>query len=410
MQYQYGKFEGDPFPTPDSLFPSPHVVEFILQYGQQALDAMQFMDDEQEQQLIQEMLDAGLLEKDESTGALRLTPRMVRGIQHRAFLDIFQNLRTGNREGHATSDPGRSDERTEGTRPYQFGDKLSEVDLVTTLRNALQRQVTEAATLAQPQATFSPATRSDRRSHLPLRLAFDDFELHQTEGQSDLAMCMLIDLSGSMMRWGRFYQAKRVALGMSELIRTRFPQDTIDFVGFYSMANVIPERELPLVMPKPISVRDYQVRMRIPLQQAQAEPQRIPQHFTNLQLGLRLARQILNRRGATNKVIFIITDGQPTAHVETSDAHGVEMLYLLYPPTEETSTATLKEALRCRQQDIRIATFALVEDYWGMDWVGFVDQLTRLTRGIAYYCSSDDLTSTVIESYLNGKKRKSFAS
>ncbi len=84
------------------------------------------------------------------------------------------------------------------------------------------------------------------------------------------------------------------------------------------------------------------------------------------------------------------------------------MLYLLYPPTEETSNITLQEALKCQQQGIRIATFALIEDYWGMDWVGFVDQLTRLTRGMAYYCTSEDLSSTVIESYLTGKKTKSF--
>ncbi len=401
MKYQYGKFEGDPFPTPDSLFPSEQVVEFILQYGQQALDAMEHMDDEQEQQIIQELIDAGLLEKDESTGQLRLTPRMVRGIQHRSLLDIFQGLHTGSREGHLTLNPGRSDERSEGTKPYQFGDKLSELDLGATLRNAIRRT---AGTPAAP----TPAGSRPRPNAFPIHLHTDDFELHLTEGQSDVAMCMLIDMSGSMMRWGRFYQAKRVALGMAELMRTRFPQDTIDFVGFYSMANVIAERDLPLVMPKPISVRDYQVRLRIPLEQAQAEPQRVPQHFTNLQMGLRLARQVLNRRGAANKVIFIITDGQPTAHVETT-AGGVEMLYLLYPPTEQTSTVTLKEALRCQQQGIRLATFALVEDYWGMDWVGFVDQLTRLTRGIAYYCSSDDLTSTVIESYLNGKKSKSIA-
>jgi uncharacterized protein with von Willebrand factor type A (vWA) domain len=397
MKYEYGKFDGQNFPSPDDLFPTQQVVEFILQYGQQALDAMQNFEDDQEQQIVGQLLDAGLLEKDESDGTLRLTPRMVRGIQHRSLLDIFQGLRTGTREGHPTFDPGRSDERTEGVKPYVFGDKLSELDLGTTLRHAVHR-------------ASSQSGPTNARSHLPIHLHTDDFELHQMEGQSDLAMCMLIDMSGSMMRWGRFYQAKRVALGMAEMIRTRFPQDTIDFVGFYSLANVIPERELPLVMPKPISVRDFQVRVGVPLEQARANPELVPQHFTNLQLGLRLARQTLSRRGAANKVIFIITDGQPTAHVEPgSGPGGDESLHLLYPPSERTSTITLKEALRCQQQGIRLATFALIEDYWGMDWVGFVDQLTRLTRGIAYYCSSDDLSATVIESYLSGKKRKSIA-
>ena len=86
------------------------------------------------------------------------------------------------------------------------------------------------------------------------------------------------------------------------------------------------------------------------------------------------------------------------------------MLYLLYPPDERTSTVTLKEVLRCQQQGIRIASFALIEDYRGMDWVGFIDRLTRLARGIAYYCTSEDLSATMVESYLSGKKKKSFVS
>ncbi|MEO0587660.1 MAG: VWA domain-containing protein, partial [Planctomycetota bacterium] len=128
----------------------------------------------------------------------------------------------------------------------------------------------------------------------------------------------------------------------------------------------------------------------------------------NLQLGLRQARQILARRSATNKQIFVITDGQPTAHVQPGEGTDEEMLYLLYPPTEQTATITLEEAHKCQRLGIRIASFALIEDYYGMDWVSFIERITRLTRGIAYYCTSEDLASTVIESYLTGRKAKSF--
>ncbi len=393
MQYRYGEYDGHPFPTQDSLFPSPEIVNFILQYGDEAMDAMENMDDEVYQQYVQAMIDAGLLEEDPETGKLRMTPRMVRGIEHRALLDIFHGLDRGVKEGHTSEHAGRGDERVEGTRPYQFGDPVSELDVHATMRNALRRQVAEA----QSEPPF-----------LPLHVTMDDFELHHTESQTDVAMCILIDMSGSMMRWGRFFQAKRVALGMSALMRRHFPQDTVDYAGFYSLATPIRESDLPLVMPKPVSLYDPVVRLRMPLEQAQQKEDRLPLHFTNLQLGLRTARQLLSRRGAANKQIFIITDGQPTAHVDANPHTGEEMLYLLYPPTEETSTITLKEALRCQQQGIGISTFALVEDYYGMDWVGFIDQLTRLTRGTAFYCSSDDLSSTVIESYLNGKRKKSF--
>ncbi|MEX0655586.1 MAG: VWA domain-containing protein [Phycisphaeraceae bacterium] len=399
MKFQYGEYDGQPFQGPDSLFPEPKLVQFILQYGEQALDAMEQLENEEGQDYLEGLINAGLLEKTEDeqgNGKFQLTPRMIKGIQHKALLEIFANLKRGTKEGHETRSPGRTSERTDGTKPYEFGDPLSEIDLTATMRNAMARQ------LAQKQATGQAVGPS-----LPVHINPSDFELHVTEGAADCATVILIDQSGSMMRWGRFYQAKRVALGMAALIQQRFPQDTLDFVGFYSMAERIRERDLPLVMPKPISVRDYQVRLRLPLDQARENEDQIPLHFTNLQLGLRQARQILSRRGAINKQIFVITDGQPTAHVEPNEAGG-EMLYLLYPPNERTATATLKEALKCQQQGIRIATFALIEDYWGMDWVGFVDRLTRLTRGMAYYCTSDDLSSTVIESYFAGKKKKSF--
>ncbi|MBI1336125.1 MAG: VWA domain-containing protein [Phycisphaera sp.] len=393
MRYQYSEWDGQAFPTPESLFPSPKVMQFIMMYGEKALDAMEQVDGDEEKQYIEAMIEAGLLERDEATGQIKLTPRMVTGLEHKALLEIFDGLKQGSREGHATLSPGRSDERTDGSRPYQFGDDLSEIDLNTTLRNAMARQ--------RSQTLDGPVT-------LPIRFSGDDFEVYHTEGRSDVAVCLLIDQSGSMMRYGRFYHAKRVALGLRGLMRKRFPQDTLDIVGFYSLAQKITEDQLPLVMPKPVTIYDHRVRLRIPLDQAMQNPKQVPLHFTNLHLGLRQARQILSRRGAANKQVFIITDGQPTAHVEASAKGTGDMLHLVYPPSQQTADITLREALLCQQQGIRVATFAITEDYFGMDWVGFVDQLTRLTRGTAFYCASDDLSSTVIESYLSGKKRKTF--
>lgn len=407
MKFDYSQFEGQGFLSPDQLFAQPQVMNFILQYGDQALDAMNNMEDPDQKEFIQAMIDAGLLEEykdEEGNTKLRLTSKMIKGFQHQALLDIFSEMKKGSRDGHQTRHNGRTSDRADGTKPYEFGDPISELEVGQTLRNAVARQMAERAA-ATGQASGGAS--------LPIRIHSGDFELHTTEGSADCATVMLIDLSGSMMRYGRFIQAKRIALGMQELIRGRFPQDTLDYVGFYSLADRLHERDIPLVMPKPVSVRDYEVRIRVPLDQARANVDKIPQHFTNLQLGLRTARQMLARSGAANKQIFVITDGQPTAHVAPAPGSpegetGEEMLYLLYPPTEETSNITLKEAMKCQQQGIRIATFALIEDYWGMDWVGFVDQLTRLTRGLAYYCTSEDLSSTVIESYLSGKKTKSF--
>ncbi|MEO0477485.1 MAG: VWA domain-containing protein [Planctomycetota bacterium] len=282
MKHTYGPYDGKPFLGPDELFPSPQLVEFILQYGEQAMDALNNLENPDEQDLIQQMIDAGLLEEvtDENGNTqLKLTARMVHGMQHQALLQIFENLKRGNRDGHTTDHMGKTSERTEGSRPYTFGDPLSDIDLNATLRNALANN---SEAIGQGQ------------SSLPLKLGMNDFVVHETEGRSDCATVVLIDLSGSMYRYGRFLQAKRVCLGLSELIRQRFPQDTLEFVSFYSLAERVPEKDVPLIMPKPVTIRDWEVRIRVPLDQA--DPRKIPLHFTNLHLGLRKARQILRRR------------------------------------------------------------------------------------------------------------------
>ncbi|MEM1444546.1 MAG: VWA domain-containing protein [Planctomycetota bacterium] len=414
MKQNYYEFDGQGgmqnHLSPDELFPSPQVMEFILEHGEDALDAMNQIEDDEGAEFIRQMIEAGLLEEyedEDGNTKLRMTNRLVRGFQHRALLEMFADLKKGNRDGHPSPEMGRSAERTEGTRPYQFGDPISEVDVNATLRNAVARQAKEALPSLDPQK-HDPNVGPKPVSRLPLRLNLDDLELHQTESTADCATVMLIDQSGSMMRYGRFLHAKRVALGMAELIRARFPQDTIDFFGFASLVERLRERDLPVMMPKPVTIRDYEVRLRVPLEQAYENQERVPPHFTNLQLGLCRARQLLSRSGASNKQVFIITDGQPTAHVQTSQQTGDDMLYLLYPPDARTRDATLAEAMKCSQQGIRLTTFALIEDYWGMDWVGFVDQITRLTKGLAYYCASHDLSSTVIESYLGGRKSRKF--
>lgn len=390
MHITYSDFAGDGegmFQSADDLFPPAGMLGFLLQYGQEGLDALPD-GDEQVQQLIQEMIDAGLVERDEG-GGLKLTPRMVRGLEHRALLEIFRDLKPGVRDGHASPMPGRGGERTDGTRAYQFGDPMGELAASQTIGNAIRRGGVE---------------QNDSASGSGLRVSIreEDFEVFNVEATSESATVVLMDLSGSMTRYGRHIAAKRVALGLAGLVRAKFPLDTIDFVGFASVAETIQPQDLPLVMPKPVTTRAWEVRVRVPLDQAdQTHP-----HFTNLHHGLQVARSILARRGAPNKQIFIITDGEPTAHLTRAREGLGQTLNLIYPPDPASTRATLEEALRCQQSGIRLSTFALIEEYHAMDWVGFVEQLTRLTRGTAYYCAAGDLSATIMESYLTGKKRR----
>jgi uncharacterized protein with von Willebrand factor type A (vWA) domain len=295
-------------------------------------------------------------------------------------------MRNGQRDGHEKTTAGAGGERLDGTKAYQYGDPISDVDLNATLRNAMQRHGREAASSAGP------------RGKINMKIAERDIEVYPREGTTSVSTVVLIDLSGSMTRYGRYLSAKKVALGLLALVRQRFPQDTVDFVGFYSGASKIPETALPLVMPKPVTIYDYEVRLKVKID----EIDKAPQHFTNLHMGLQMARRILRKRSGENKQMFVITDGQPTAHVDGDFA------YLLYPPDQRSTVATLKEAVLAAREGVRISTFALIEDYYGMEWVGFVDQLTKLTKGVAFYTSSGELANCVMESYLTGRKKKAF--
>jgi uncharacterized protein with von Willebrand factor type A (vWA) domain len=375
MRFRYTEWNGEEFQDQSHLKLFEHLMEFVLEYGDQAMDALEQMEvDDDQRELLQKLVDEGLLEK---VGARwRLTPRAVNAMQRKALMEVFTRLRKGHKDGHESPEPGHGGERIEGTRPYEFGDPVSELELNASLRNTIRR--------AGPG--------------LPLRIRDQDFELHLSEQHTSCSTVILLDQSGSMARYHRFYHAKKCAMAMHALIRQRFPQDTVDLVGFYSGAAVIPEHKLPLIGPKPVTIFDYQVRRRVPVHQIE----QAPQHFTNLHMGLLLARRILARRGGENKQIFIITDGEPTAHLAGDYVH------LVYPPEKTTAMITLREALNITRQGIRISTFALTEDYEYLDWVSFVDQLARITRGVAFYCASGNLSSCIMESYLSGRKRKTY--
>jgi len=375
MRYRYQEWDGTEFPTQDKLGGLEGLLDIVMAYGERALDALKHLKpDEDYQQWLEKLIEEGMLEK---VGARwRLTPRAINAMQKKALMEVFRDLKRGGVEGHDTTQLGPSGERTDGTKPYEYGDPVSEINLSQTLRNAVFRH--------------GPS--------VPIRVAEADFELHRLESRADCSIVILLDMSGSMARYGRFFQAKKCAMAMHALVRQRFPQDTLDIIGFYSVAQEIPEHKLPLVMPKPVTIFDWEVRLRVPLDKAHEGPQ----HFTNLQMGLMYSRRLLRRRRGQNKQIFIVTDGEPTAHVQG------DYLYLLYPPDRQSAIATLKEAHAAHAEGIRIATFALMEDYAVMEWVGFVDELTRLTKGVAFYCTSGDLTSCIMESYLAGKKRKTY--
>src|SRR5213082_3165151 len=166
MKYFYGEYDGTPFPTPDKLFSFDQLMNFIMQYGQQTMNDPE---NPQQSDLLEQLLKEGMLDKD-GKGKLKLTPRALGRMQRKALMEVFANLREGQREGHEKITPGLGGERIEGTKPYQYGDPVSELDLHQTLHNALTRHG-----LPQRRTTdYGPRTNIKFDEH--------DFELHLHEG------------------------------------------------------------------------------------------------------------------------------------------------------------------------------------------------------------------------------------
>ncbi len=351
------------------------LAEYLLQYGDRVLRNMEELEDE-----IPEIVDLlqkeGLIEKD-LEGRWRVTPRGVRRIQDRALDDLFQTFRRDSLGRHDTQEKGEGSVPLEDTRPYVYGDSLANLNLHETLKNAYVRQ----------------------GGGIPIKLSSEDYVVHETEYQTRCATVLLIDMSGSMGRFGKYYTTKKVALALQAMVRARYPQDSLQMIGFYTFANLMTERELLNSAPKPVSIYDSRVHVRFDLDQP---PSRVPLHFTNIHAGLRLARSVLSRQPAANKQIIVITDGEPTAHIEGRD------VVLIYPPAEKTANHTLAEVRNCANAGIRVSSFALIEDYFYLGLVNFVEEMARVSRGVAAYCSADEVGNLVFESFIGGRRTRRY--
>jgi uncharacterized protein with von Willebrand factor type A (vWA) domain len=146
-----------------------------------------------------------------------------------------------------------------------------------------------------------------------------------------------------------------------------------------------------------VSLFDSHVRLRIDLDRP---PRRVPEHFTNIHAGLQFARRLLRRQPAVNRQIIIVTDGEPTAHVEG------RQLVLIYPPADKTARLTLAEAQRCAKEGIHISSFALIEDYFYLGLVNFVEQLAQVTGGVSATCQAGDMGNMVIDSFVGGRRKR----
>ncbi len=372
--FQYSRWDGSQQFQPQSADEAfDKIAEYLMDYGDRVLRQLDDLT-EDDQDILDLLRKEGLLETDEQ-GRWRVAPRGLRRIQAGALTDLFEALKRGGIGKHETGQKGSGQVAHEDDKPYVYGDSLADLNLHETLKNTMIRQ----------------------GGTLPLKPAYEDLVVHETEYQSRCATVVLIDMSGSMGRYGKYGMTKKVALALQALVRGQYPQDTLRMVGFYTYASELTERQLINSAPKPVSMYDSRIHLRFSLDDQSAT---VPQHFTNIHAGLKMARGILNRETAANKQVILITDGEPTAHVEGRD------LLLIYPPSEKTARHTLAEARTCAQAGIQVSSFALVEDYFYLGLVNFVDELARVTRGVAAYCSTDDLGTYVFDSFVGGRRKR----
>ncbi len=373
-RFEYSKFDGSEEFTPqsaDKVF--DELTQHMLDWGD---DVLEYLDqwEEEHPDVVDMLIKRGYVEKD-AEGKYVVTPKGIRRVENKALEELFQIARKDKLGKHDTDFRGAGQTVHEDSKPYEFGDPVSNLNMHETLRNALFRQ----------------------GGGSPVHISEEDLVVYDTEYQTSCATVVLLDMSGSMTRYGKYGQAKKVAMALQSLIRNRYQSDFLQVVGFYTYATPLTERQLLSSAPKPVSIYDSRVRLRINLDHP---PRFVPEHFTNIHAGLQFARRILRRNPAQNKQIIIVTDGEPTAHIEGRE------IVLIYPPAEQTARLTLAEAKRCSDEGLTISSFALVEDYFYLGLVNFVERLAQVTQGVAAFCNADDLGNMVLQSFVGGRKRR----
>jgi uncharacterized protein with von Willebrand factor type A (vWA) domain len=302
---------------------------------------------DQLRQLTKILEDAGYIQRTRK--GYEMTPRGVRKIGQKALTDIFQHLKKDRFGQHDVDSSGVGGERTDTSKPYEFGDPFL-LDLPKTLMNSVWREGIGS----------------------PLSLEASDFEVYRTELITQSSTVLMVDMSRSMLYNGCFAAAKKVALALDSLIRTQYPRDNLYILGFSYVATQLQPAQLPS-----ISWDEYN-------------------YGTNMQHGFMLARQLLARHKGGNKQVIMITDGEPTAHFDEGSVR------FSYPPTYQTLQETLKEVMRCTRENVTINTFMLERSPY---MAGFVSEMAKINKGRAFFATPDRLGEYILVDYVANKRK-----
>jgi Ca-activated chloride channel homolog len=299
----------------------------------------------------QELKDKGYLTEENQEGRLVMTPKSEQTIRRSALEEIFGKLKRSKSGGnHSTPYTGTGDELSSDLRTYQFGDTLEQISMTESIRNAQINSGVEEFTLMER-----------------------DLEVTEKEQKTQTSTVLMIDISHSMILYGedRITPAKKVALALVELVKMKYPKDTLDIVVFGNDAWQIQAKDLPYLEVGP--------------------------YHTNTVAGLELSMDLLRRRKNKNKQIFMITDGKPTCLKE-----GIKYYKNSFGLDRKVVNKTLTLAAQCRRLDIPITTFMIATDTYLKQ---FVQEFTKVNNGRAYYSGLQGLGNMMFEDFQRNRRK-----
>jgi Ca-activated chloride channel homolog len=399
---RYSRYTGDDFGiSPEDLLQA--LSDFFLQSGfdnpymqfsewnqntledlkraiEQALERGEFFDQERAEQirqklesmsqeemdqllnrLVQKLIDEGYIDTEQPQGGgrgkgdarveVKVTDKSIDFLGFKTLKDLLGSLGRSSFGAHDTRDMATGVEASGAAKKYEFGDTMN-LDIGQTLFTAMQREGVK----------------------LPLNLEYDDLHVHQSEYQSSCATVLMLDCSHSMILYGedRFTPAKKVALALAHLIRSQYPGDSLRCVLFHDTAEELRLEDLARVQVGP--------------------------YYTNTRDGLILAQRLLAQERKDMRQIVMITDGKPSA-LTLDDGRVYRNAFGLDPLV---ISRTLEEVSRCKRQGVLINTFMLASDY-GL--VQFIQKVTELCRGKAYFTTPYTLGQYLLMDYMNRKTR-----
>jgi len=299
---------------------------------------------------IEDLKKKGYLTENPQSGEIRLSAKGEQDIRKSALEEIFGKLKKSKGGNHNTQYSGNGDEMTSDYREFQFGDSPEQIALTESSKNA---QINHGVG--------------------DFQLMESDLEVQEREFKTQTSTVLMIDISHSMILYGedRITPAKKVAMGLAELITRKYPKDTLDIIVFGNDAWQIQIKDLPY-----LSVGPY---------------------HTNTVAGLELAMDLLRRRKNRNKQIFMITDGKPTCLKE-----GLKYYQNSFGLDPKIINRTMDLAAQCKRINIPITTFMIASDPYLQE---FVKEFTEVNQGNAYYSSLQGLGNLIFEDYRRNRRK-----